>query len=219
MGSVDVQLTEAFLNDTLAARTKYVIPLKIISSTSDSILRGKSQLDNPDPRIASNWIIAPKDFTIFGIKFVNPYHGMYLHRGTSVITDTVQSTVLETIVVRQKYVEKDELWKLQTTSRNTVKIDNNVLRKTTGSPGKYNMKLVFDSSNNCVVTTGVNSAFKVSGTGKLVKNGDNWGNQQRDAIYLDYIVRQGPNKHAIKDTLVFRDKAVTFLEFAPVVLP
>jgi hypothetical protein len=219
MGSVDVQLTEAFLNDTFAAKTRYVIPLKITASTSDSILKGKSQIDNPDPRIASNWIIMPKDYTIFGIKFVNAYHGMYLHRGTSVITDTVQSSVLETIVVRQKYVEKDELWKLQTTSRNTVKIDNNVLRKSTGSPGKYNMKLIFDSSNNCVVRTGVNSAFKVSGTGKFVKNGDMWGNVQRDAIYLDYAVTQGPNKYAIKDTLVFRDKAVTYLEYAPVVLP
>ncbi len=219
VGSIDVQLTEAFLDDTLSAKTTYVIPLKITSSSSDSVLRGKTQIENPDPRIASHWILPPKDFTLFVIKFVNSYHGMYLHRGTSVIRDTVQSSDLETVVVRQKYVEKDELWKLQTVNRNTVKIDGNVLRKSPTSPGKYNMKLKFDSNNNCIVSTGKNSAFKVSGTGRFVKNGDKWGNEPKDVIYLDYTVTQGPNKHAIKDTVVFRDKAVSFQEFAPVIQP
>jgi len=70
-GSIDVQLTDAFLDDTLSAKTKYVIPIKITSSTSDSILRGKTSMENPDPRIATNWVVLPKDYTIFGIKVVN----------------------------------------------------------------------------------------------------------------------------------------------------
>lgn len=217
-GSVDVQLTEAFLNDPLAVKTTYVLPLKIFSTSADSVLVGSAATSNPDPRIAGNWIIPPKNFTIFGIKFVNSFHGKYLHRGTSVITDTTTSTVLETNVLHAKYVEQNEIWALQTTGRYIVNVTG-TLRKTPSSPGKYGMNLTFDSNNNCVVSTATGSAFKVKGTGKFVKNGDKWGNEPKNAIYLDYAVTEGKNKHAIKDTLVFRDKGVTFLEYTPVILP
>ena len=217
-GSVDVQLTEAFLNDPLAVKTTYVLPLKITSSTTDSVLLGKSAVDNADPRIAGNWITPPKNFTIFGIKYVNPFHGKYLHRGASVVTDSTTSILQESIVYRAKYVEQDEIWALQTISRYSVNVTG-TLRRTPSSPGKFSMNLTFDSSNNCTVTTAPGSAFKVTGTGKFVTHGDKWGNIPQDAIYLDYVVRQGANKHVIKDTLVFRDKAVTFLEYSPVILP
>jgi len=217
-GGVDVQLTDAFLDDLLAAKTTYVVPLRIISSTTDSVLVGKTLLANPDRRIATNWVIAPKDFTIFGIKFVNKYHGKYLHRGVAAITDSTTSVLLQTNVYHQRYVEQDELWSLQTIGRNKVTVTG-VLRKTPASPGKYSMNLTFDSNNNCVVSTAAGSPFKVTGTGKFVKGGDSWGNAPRDAIYLNYLVREGVNKHAITDTLVFRDKAVTFLEYVPVILP
>ena len=218
MGSVDIQLKEEFLNDPKSVRTKYVVPLKIISSTTDSVLQGKSGMSTPDPRVAGNWVIAPKNYTIFGIKFVNKFHGKYLHRGASAITDSTTSTLLETIVYHQKYVENDEIWALQTTGRNVVNLTG-TLRKTPSSPGKFIMNLIFDSNNNCQVTTALGSPFKVRGTGKFVTDGDKWGNVPQDAIYLDYIVNEGKNKHVIKDTLVFRDKAVTFLEYAPVILP
>lgn len=218
MGGIDVQLTDAFLNDPLAVRTGYVLPLRITSSTTDSVLLGKAGVANPDSRIAGNWITPPKDFTIFGIKYVNPFHGKYLHRGLSVITDSTTSTVLESIPYRAKYVEQDELWALQTVARNAVTVTG-TLRKTPASPGNFSMKLTFDSNNNCVVQAAPGSLFKITGTGKFVKDGDKWGNIPQDAIYLNYIVRQGVNKHAITDTLVFRDKAVTFLEYAPVILP
>jgi len=219
IGSITVQLTDAFLDDPLAAKTKYVIPLRITESTTDSILKGKTDALNPDARIPGQWTIVPKNFTIFGIKFVNPYHGKYLHRGISIIQDTATSTYLDTIVYRQKYVEKDELWAVQTTGRKDVVIKGATLRMSPSSPGKFNMKLTFDNSNNCVITTGEGSTFQVSGNGKFVPDGDMWGNLPQDAIHLDYTVVQAGNKHRIKDTLVFRDKAVTYLEYTPVILP
>ena len=215
-GDVEVQLTEAFLNDPLAVTTKYVLPLRIITSSADSVLNGKTFFERPDYRIAGNWVVLPKDFTIFGIKYVNNFHGKYLHRGKSVITDTIQSTVLQTIIYRQKYVEQDELWALQTIGRNAVKITG-TLRKTPTSPGKFSMNLTFDSNNNCTISTAKGSVFKVTGTGKFVKNAETWGKLPHNAIYLNYLVREGANKHAVIDTLVFRDKSVTFLEYTPVV--
>src|SRR5690606_27897087 len=86
-GEIEVQLTDAFLDDPKAFLTRYVIPVRITSSTADSVLSGKPAVsENPDPRVSGDWDIVPKDFTLFGIKFVNPYHGKYLHRGKSVIT-------------------------------------------------------------------------------------------------------------------------------------
>ena len=133
VGDVEVQLTDAFLNDPLAVKTRYVLPLSILSSTTDTVLSGKTSLANPDPRKSGDWVIRPKYFTIFGIKFVNTYHGKYLHRGVSVITDTTTSTVLETIVYRQKYVEKDEIWSLQTIARNAVRSHWNTAKNTNKS--------------------------------------------------------------------------------------
>ncbi|MDD4192578.1 MAG: DUF1735 domain-containing protein, partial [Mangrovibacterium sp.] len=80
-GSITVQLTEAFTADPLAIGMNYVVPLRITSATTDSVLMGSSAMSNPDRRIAGNWIKPPKDFTLFGIKYVNEYDAKYLLRG------------------------------------------------------------------------------------------------------------------------------------------
>lgn len=212
-GSVEVQLTEAFLSDTMAHRVHYVIPLKITGSSADTILAGSPGINDPDPRIAGNWIVTPKDFTLFGIKYVNPYHGRYLHRGQSVIRDGGEN-IVETNVYRQRFVENDEIWRLETASKDKVRLSG-VLRKTPTSPGSFNLELTFDSNNNCVITS--TSGFPASGNGKLVKDADEWGGQKRDAIHLNYTVNDGTHIHTCTDTLVFRDKDVRFEEFLPVV--
>jgi hypothetical protein len=217
IGEIEVQLTEAFLNDPDAVLTRYVLPLRIVTSTTDSVLVGRAAVSFPDPRVAKDWINVPKDYTIFGIKYVNAFHGKYLHRGRSVITDNVP-TVLDTIIYRTKYVESNEVWSLQTVGRNKVRVTG-TLRKNPSSPGNFAIDLTFDANNDCVVTNVDGSAFQVTGTGKFVKNGDIWGNVPQNAIYLNYVVTEGINKHTITDTLVFRDKAVTFLEYQPVILP
>lgn len=217
IGGIEVQLTDAFLNDPKAVVTRYVIPLRITSSTTDSVLVGKPKVESPNPLLVGDWSITPKDFTLFAIKFVNSYHGKYLHRGQSIIKDNT-STPIDTIIYHQKYVEDDELWSLQTVGRYTVRVTG-VLRKIPSSPGKFKMDLTFDDKNNCTVTSTGDSKFPVTGTGKWVKNGDMWGNVPQDAIYLNYVVTEGLNSHNITDTLVFRDKAVTFLEYNPVIIP
>lgn len=72
-GYIDVQLTDAFLNDPRAHKVRYVIPLVITSAETDSVLQGKTTNANADRRIASNWTIVPKNYTLFGIKYINPY--------------------------------------------------------------------------------------------------------------------------------------------------
>jgi hypothetical protein len=215
-GSLEVQLTDEFLNDPLAFKTHYVLPVVITGSTADSILSGRSTIANPDPRVAGNWSVTPKHFTLFGIKFMNPYHGKYLHRGRSVIKDGT-GTPIDTLVYRQRYVEQDEIWSLQTTGRNRVTVTG-VLRADAGSPGNFKMDLDFDAKGDAVIKETAGSTFPITGSAKFIKEGDMWGNIKRNAIHLSYEVTQGANTHYITDTLVVRDRDVRFEEFVPKIL-
>ncbi len=216
-GEIEVQLTEAFLDDPKAFSTNYVIPIRITSTSADSVLSGIPVGAGADRRIAAQWSILPKDFTLFAIKFVNPYHGKYLHRGKSVITNETGDLV-ETIVYHKQYVEQDELWSLQTSGRNKVYVTG-TLRATPSSPGNFKMDLTFNANGDCIISTSDGSAFPVTGTGKFIKNGDEWGNVPRNAIHLNYKVTEGTNIHTISDTLVFRDKGIVFQEYQPVIIP
>ncbi|MGV8094984.1 MAG: DUF5627 domain-containing protein [Mangrovibacterium sp.] len=217
-GTIEVQLTPAFFEDTLTIGTKYVIPLKILSSTTDSVLHGKTSKDDPDPRVAADWTTVPKDFTLFGIKYVNEYHGKYLLRGASVIKDA-NGNIIETIRYRQKYVEDDPVVLVKTYRMNAVTYSNSIRRTAGGSPGSFEMKLTFDATGNGTISNTYNfKEFLVTGTGKFVKNAEKWGDKPRHAIYLDYKIQVETETHEIKDTLVFRDKAVVFEEFVPTVI-
>ena len=100
MGGLEVQLTDAFFQDPLSVKNTYVIPLKILSvQNADSVLRGRSDLASPDPRKAGDWVIPPKDYILFAIKYINPYHGFYLRRGVDVVTGANGNTSLDTTVV------------------------------------------------------------------------------------------------------------------------
>lgn len=212
----EVQLNESFLNDTMSHKTHYVLPVRIITSSLDSILRGKSTIENADLRVPGHWEVSPKDYTIFGIKYINPYHGKYLHRGIFIISDAT-NTPIDTIVYRQDFVEKDEIWHLQTISRNSVTVKG-AIRSSAGSPGELLMDITFNDAENGVITENPLSVFPITGTAKFVTNGDNWGGKDHNAIYLDYTINVNQDIHSIKDTLVIRDRDVRFETFNPVVV-
>ncbi len=215
-GGIEVQLTDDFLADTNAFKTHYIIPLKIVSSTADSILQGNTTVPDADPRIAGEWSEVPKDFTLFGIKFINQYHGNYLHRGKTIIKNDADS-IIETIVYHEKYAVHDELWTLQTKGRDKVTVKG-TLKSASGSPGDFKMDLTFNSDGSCEISTANESEFQVLGNGKFIEGGDTWGNKPRNAIHLNYEVIEGNNIHISSDTLVFRDKGVAFQEYQPIVL-
>jgi hypothetical protein len=215
-GMVEVQLTDAFFADTLAIGQHYVIPLRMVSASTDSILQGKTSQSNPDPRIPADWVLAPKDFTLFGVRYVNEYHGKYLLRGGSEVRDNTD-TPIDTIVYRQDYLERNPVVTVSTLSLNSVYYSNSV-RLSSGSPGSFKMEITFDEDGNGVITDSEDApAFPVTGTSRFIKDAEEWGDETRHVIYLDYQIAEGTNIHHVADTLVFRDKAVKFEEFKPVV--
>ncbi len=217
-GSVYVQLTEAFLNDPNAVGptgTVYVVPLRITAATTDSVLMGKAALGvtNPDLRRKADWEVVPKNYTLFGINYVNEYHGKFLLRGAS--GQYEGNTLLATSVYRTRDVETDRVMDVLTASRNAVTYTKDIARATGTSPGNFTMRITFDTNGTGTITTNEGSPFPVTGTAKFVKDSESWGGKKRHAIYLDYTVNDGKYLNMAKDTLVFRDKGITFQEFTP----
>jgi hypothetical protein len=213
MGGIKVQLTDAFFNDPLAIKNSYVIPLRLNGSLDvDTILKGLSVISNPDPRISTQWTIVPKDFTMFCVKYINPYHGTYLHRGVAVVKNAA-ATVLETTPYRTTFIEQNELWNVKTASMSQVTVTGNV--RSTLITGTFNMLMTFAADGSCVVTQATGSAYTITGTGKFLQDGDLWGNKKRDVIYLQYQLTSGANTYFATDTLSIRDRAVVMEVYTP----
>lgn len=212
-GSVEVQLTDAFFADPNALNNTYVIPLRMTNVLgADSILSGIPKIDNPVKSNAGDWEILPKDYVLYCVKFINPWHANYLRRGTDVIAQG-ESTV--TNVRHQQYVEKDEVCIMKTASLNSVEYPV-VVKNTANENVTCNLLLTFDDSNKCTVTTSTNG-FTATGSGSFVKKGDknSWGNKDRDVIYLDYTISMTDKSYTTKDTLVVRDRGVKMEVFSP----
>jgi len=212
-GGVEVQLTDAFFADPLAIKNTYVVPLKLKGSNDvDSILVGSSPNPSADPRIASQWNIAPKNFTMFAVKYINEYHGNYFHYGVSKVKDAANAEV-ETTTYSTPYVENNTVAKLATTGRNQVSLSTIFRSKI--MTGTYNMVLTF-SGNACTITAAEGSTYTITGTGEFKKQAYEWGNKKRDGIVLKYTVSNATNKYEADEVLVARDRAVVMETYAPV---
>jgi hypothetical protein len=218
-GSIEFQLTDAFFADPRSIRNTFVVPLKINSVTGvDSILKGSSILPSPNRLRATDWSTVPKDYVLYAVKYINPYHGTYLRRGVDDVKGNSGNTALDTtIVYRKTYVEQDELRTMYTKS-----LTQDTMALTTRNRGNSNnipfqLALNFNTNGDIVVAAPTAAAYTVSGNGKFVKKGDSWGNQPRDVMYLKYQVNFGTTTHNFTDTLVLRDRGVAFETFAPFV--
>lgn len=121
MGGVEVQLTDAFFADPDAIKNTYVIPVQMtnIVKGADQILAGTPAIEG-EPALKTDptqWSVAPKDFTLYAVKYVNPWDGSWLRRGVDTITEAGQTT---TEVRHGQYVENDEVMYLTTESLNSV---------------------------------------------------------------------------------------------------
>ena len=217
-GGVEVQLSDAFFADPLSVKKTYVIPIemkKVVNA--DTILSGKALVPNPLKLLSTDWSVAPKDYVLYAVKYVNPWDGNYLRRGKDVIVGNNGNTALNKTVVRHStYVEGDQVSKINTVSLNTIDFPV-VVKDAYGVNINFNLTLTFDNENNCTVS-GSSTLFTASGTGKFVKKGEknSWGSKDRDALYLDYKVNFQDFNVATKDTLVLRDRGVTAAVYSPV---
>lgn len=218
---VEVQLTDAFFKDPDALVNTYVIPLLMTHVTNaDQMLSGTlSEGVDPVKCDPTAWIVQPKDYVLYCVKYINEWHANYLRRGVDQITENGVTT---TNVRHQQYVEKDE--ECSTVTRTLKSIVFPVSTKVrTGTGGNETVEtltckliLTFNENNECTITSGTD-AYTASGSGKYVKKGEkkSWGNKDRDALYLDYQIDFNAKKYATKDTLVVHSRGISSEEFSP----
>jgi hypothetical protein len=256
-GRIPVQLSDAFFDDPKSfaefGEVHYVIPLKITNYENlDSLLVGvpAEGVSSPIRIKETDWEVLPKDYTLFGIKYMNKYQGIYLRRGEDIAVGSNQSvtvyangnpTLTETEVIdgstvyRSEFVVDDELLPLATSGRKEVTTTFGVRRPGIATNSTLSLNFVINDNEEITLTNAdPNSSVVVNGTGNFVEDGDEWGGESRDVIYLDFqyrelVVEVSENRffgslvstttktfdllHTVKDTLVIRDRDVKFEEF------
>lgn len=217
IGGVEVQLTDAFFADPEAIRNTYVIPMQMSNvSAADTILSGQPQVENPRRTVSGDWAVQPKDFILYAIKYINQYHGNYLRRGVDEVTGNGGNTALdETVVRHEQYVEYDEVNSLVTQSLSILEFPL-VFTASDGTNINCTLELTFDQDHNCTISS---NDFPATGTGRFVTDGEvkSWGDQDRDALYLEYEIELPEVTVSTTDTLVMRDRGVSIELFNPVV--
>lgn len=218
-GGIEVQFTDAFFADSKSVSNTYVIPLKITSVDGiDSILSGKAAVENPDLRVADDWAIAPKNFILYGVKYINPWHGAYLRRGKDDCKGSNGNSALDTVIVyRKQYVERDQVVKMKTVSMNEVSLTLDTRVRGSEKNIPFEIRISVDGQGNCTVAQPNDSSYVATGNGKFVNDGDKWGEKPRDVMYLNYSVDFGTSVHTFTDTLVVRDRDVKFENFSMVI--
>lgn len=231
-GAVGVQLTDAFFADPGALQNTYAIPLRMVNvKNADGILTGVPKVQEPERLNPSHWDVLPKDYILYFVKFINPWHSNYLRRGKDEITTNGATS---SVIRHQATVEADEISALSTLSLHDLKFPQNY-KTYSGLNLNLSLKLSFDESEDCTVTPmstslQLNDSVRVyniaaTGNGAFVKKGEkkSWGNKDRDALYVAYNVSyevetKFPNagspdrldqvSYATTDTLVVRDRGI-----------
>jgi hypothetical protein len=221
-GKLRVNLADAFFADTLATGLRYVIPLRITDAQGDSILKGLpvSSVTSPDPRIAAHWAVPPKNFVLFGVKYINPTHGVYLLRGKRVNVNNP----LDVVTYSKRFIDDNDMTKLTTRSLTENYMPTVGGTNKEGSNAKYSMKLIFDKVNKSVTVSKRNTAtVAVTGTGKFYSKADaeaeSYNGKKHRTIYLDYTYIDGANTYHVNDSLVFVDTDMKFETFSVQVTP
>lgn len=221
-GGVEVQFTDAFFADPKSINTTYVLPIRITNVTNaDSILSGVPKAGSLQRRaVSDDWDVTPKDYTFYAVKYINTWHGNYLRRGQDVIVGKNGNTSLsQTQNRRQDHVEKDEVKKIMTVSRQNASLPL-TFKDVDGTNINIELMLAFDNNNNCTISSRTNGVT-ATGKGSFVKKGEknSWGNIDRDGLYLEYQVEMAQMSVSTKDTLVMRDRGVKMETFTVALKP
>jgi len=226
-GLIRVNLTDAFFNDPDAIKLKYVLPLRITGAPNGfSLLTGKvsaPSIVSPRWYISADWATGflPKDFTLFAVKFINPWHGTFFYRGEWNKDGVI--TKYHAIDISANVTAKVE----------TVGLDKATYNRMGGNLGvTYKSLLTFsadvDGVGDITVSQAPGTTYTISGSGKYYKSSTAFGKENgwtvdpitgqikgSLTVTLNYTVQglAGATLHQFTDTLVFRSNDVKFEEF------
>ena len=215
-GYVEVQFTDEFFANEHAIENYYVIPLRMMNPTGiDHILTGtpREGLD-PSRTNTEDWDVLAKDYVLYCVKYINPWHAKYIRRGVDKVTE--KGTTTEVIrkdfslvnTDTERYTENpvnanDEVCAITTKNMTQAifPVSFNIGKDVHGNrPSQKCSLLLTFSGNNCTITsededvpsTG-SGEFIIKGTEKPEYKDYQWGSMngqpvQRDILRLSYNV-------------------------------
>ena len=215
-GYVEVQFTDEFFANPNAINNYYVIPLVMKKATGiDHILTGtpREGLD-PSRTNTEDWDVLAKDYVLYCVKYINPWHAKYIRRGVDNVTEngvTTQIVRKDFSLVNtdtERYQENpvnanDEVCGITTKNMTQAifPVSFNIGKDVHGNrPSQKCSLLLTFSGNNCTITsededvpsTG-SGEFIIKGTEKPEYKDYQWGSMngqpvQRDILRLSYNV-------------------------------
>ncbi|MEX0988055.1 MAG: DUF1735 domain-containing protein [Bacteroidales bacterium] len=215
-GKTRIDLNDAFFQDPLSTGLNYVIPLRIISAVSDSVLSGEVASgvspDTADVRNPDHWKTVPKNYTLFGIRYINATHGYYLYRGQRLNLATNDTTIYSARFLT------DNIATVLTTTSLTENMMGHAAGISSDDDARFILELTFDHENQDVVVAQADTTtVDVIGTGIYYTKDDpeseSYNGNKHRTIYLNYIYNDGTDDYQVNDSLVFIDTDVTFEEY------
>lgn len=95
-----------------------MIPLRMVGVTNaDSILSGVPKTENAAWTNAEMWEVAPKNYVLYCVKYINKWAAKYLRRGVDKITENGNTIENKR---HAAYVEDDEVCQVSTRNLNTA---------------------------------------------------------------------------------------------------
>lgn len=189
MGDVTVTLNrEAFTSDPDAISNTYALPLRLTSTSADTILSGNEETPS-------------KDYTIIVVKYISPNHGYYYHKGVQQELGGAGEVVKETAYSKKDLV-LNELWQLSTAALNVVQTSG----AGTFSGGNDNFQITLTDDNAVVVESRASSAIDI-----LTASGQY--DASAKSFYLQYEFERGGVVYNATDTLILRQDPELDLRF------
>ena len=181
LGTIDVTVTDKFIQDADALKATYVLPLRIISADADSINSQKST-------------------TVIGLHYENTLFGNYYHGGVDQVKNA-QGEVIETITYRTEIPQADKLiWKLSSVAPNAL-VTNQITNGTIA--GK--MKLTLNQDGSIIVGAVEGSGVEVKSDGESFFNQAKLLQDRQIFLKYQFVDKEG-NSHHATDTLSFRNR-------------
>lgn len=232
-GGIEVELTDEFFADPLTTTVHYVIPVRINSFTGcDKIFDTGTPADGVSDPIHTNpkdWKEAPKDYTLYAIKYISKYHAYYVRLGSDKVTYNGKTETIRDENTLMGGVSHsgsdDQIVNTTTLALNKVKYSVETKIGTEGVDQKilkYDLILTFDN-DKCTITSGT-EGYTISGTGEYLtkptgrfkdRNGldaNIWADKLRDVLALNYTVETADAKIETVDNLVWQRHGINMPE-------
>lgn len=226
-GKAKVTLKDEFFTDTAGYKFKYVLPLRIVSSSAPSILAGipLDGVTNGDRLRPGDWQKQPMDYVLFAVKYINAWHGSFFRRGQQLKDGIVDK------VFHKQDLEQNPVSYLTTTGYKTATYGTMGDQTTTASLSKLTFSDDVAGIGNITISSIPGSPYTViNGSGKYYKK-----NTAFAAQYGSWLVNPSTGKpephltmtldfkvagiapgvtYQYVDTLVLRDNGIGFENFS-----